>query len=42
MPRVQKPAPKNQSSASSATQLAIPVDDGTAMLAMIQNLIPLG
>ena len=45
MPRVQKPAPKNQSSASSAssaTQLAIPVDDGTAMLAMIQALIPLG
>jgi transposase-like protein len=25
-----------------ATQLAIPIDDGTAMLAMIQELIPLG
>ena len=29
-------------SAPTATQLAIPLDDGTAMLAMIQELIPLG
>ncbi len=46
MPRVRQAARKSQSSAlaapSAATQLAIPLDDGTAMLAMIQALIPLG
>ena len=42
MPRVQNRSPKNQPSAPTATQLAIPIDDGTAMLAMIQALIPLG
>ncbi len=31
-----------ESSRASAKQLAIPLDDGTAMLAMIQELIPLG
>ncbi|MGI8400925.1 MAG: IS256 family transposase [Gemmatimonadaceae bacterium] len=46
MPRVRQEARKSQPSAvaprSVATQLAIPLDDGTAMLAMIQALIPLG
>lgn len=46
MPRVRQEARKSQPSVvaprSVATQLAIPLDDGTAMLAMIQALIPLG
>lgn len=47
MPRVRHAARKSQSSAvaapaPTASQLAIPLDDGTAMLAMIQALIPLG
>ena len=45
MPRVRDTAPKCQPSAGGATpgdQLAIPLDDGTAMLALIQALIPLG
>jgi len=42
MPRVQNRSPKNQPPPPTATQLAIPIDDGTAMLAMIQALIPLG
>ena len=46
MRRVQKADRKNQSPldtpCASAGQLAIPIDDGTAMLAMIQALIPLG
>ena len=45
MPRVRATAPKCQPSAGGATpgaQLAIPLDDGTAMLALIQALIPLG
>lgn len=45
MPRVRDTAPKSQPSAGRAppaTQLAIPLDDGTAMLALIQALIPLG
>jgi putative transposase len=46
MPRVRPAARKNQSSGVTpspvATQLAISLDDGTAMLAMIQARIPLG
>ncbi len=45
MPRVRQTTPASQSAAGLtpvATQLAIPLDDGTAMLAMIQALIPLG
>ncbi len=46
MPRVRPEARKSQSSVVAptpvATQLAMPLDDGTAMLAMIQALIPLG
>ena len=46
MPRVRQEARKSQSTVvpptPNATQLAIPLDDGTAMLAMIQALIPLG
>lgn len=47
MPRVRKTTTKSQSRrATGATakdaQLTIPLDDGTAMLAMIQALIPLG
>jgi putative transposase len=45
MPRVRPTAQKSQSApavTTAATQLAIPLDDGTAMLAMIQALIPLG
>lgn len=46
MPRVRDAARKSQSSAVTrtqvATQLTIPLDDGTAMLAVIQALIPLG
>jgi len=44
MRRVRQTVPKSQSPATVATpaapQLAIPLDDGTAMLAMIQALIP--
>lgn len=42
MPRVRQGFPESQPSASVPTQLAIPIDDGTAMLALIQALIPLG
>ena len=45
MRRVRRTAPKSQPSAGGVTpalQLAIPLDDGTAMLALIQALIPLG
>ena len=46
MPRVRQEARKSQStvipSTPVAAQLAIPLDDGTAMLAMIQALIPWG
>lgn len=46
MPRVSKQSPKSQTPAVPPTpagpQLTIPLDDGTAMLAMIQALIPLG
>jgi transposase-like protein len=43
MPRVSKPAPKSQPPVAPAqSQLTIPLDDGTAMLALIQALIPLG
>jgi transposase-like protein len=43
MPRVSKKATKSQTSRVAARpQLTIPLDDGTAMLAMIQALIPLG
>lgn len=46
MPRVRTKQSTSQSSDSSSSgivsQLAIPVDDGTAMLAVIQELIPLG
>ena len=49
MPRVQRAGRKGQTSADDpltrsahTSQLAIPIDDGTAMLAMIQALIPLG
>jgi hypothetical protein len=46
MPRVRQTAPQGQPAsiapAPRATQLAIPIDDGTAMLALIQTLIPLG
>ncbi len=46
MPRVRQTAPPGQpggiTPAPRATQLAIPIDDGTAMLALIQTLIPLG
>lgn len=46
MPRVRtKPSLSQSSDASSSgvvNQLAIPVDDGTAMLALIRELIPLG
>ena len=45
MPRVRRKQSLSQSSGSPSevsTQLAIPVDDGTAMLALIQELIPLG
>ena len=46
MRRLRQTVPKSQSSATVATpvatQLAVPLDDGTAMLAMIQALIPLG
>lgn len=49
MPRVSKKSPKSQTpaapisaSAPAGPQLAIPLDDGSAMLAMIQALIPLG
>ena len=46
MPRVSKKSPKSQTPAVPSTlagpQLTIPLDDGTAMLAMIQALIPLG
>ena len=40
MRTVRPRAPKSQSAPS--TQLSIPIDDGTAMLALIQELIPLG
>ena len=33
---------RNNHSTTTPPQLAIPLDDGTAMLAMIQELIPLG
>ena len=43
MPRVSKKATESQAPVVSAPpQLTIPLDDGTAMLAMIQELIPLG
>jgi putative transposase len=44
MPRVSKKAIKSQSAAPTPErpQLTIPLDDGTAMLALIQALIPLG
>jgi putative transposase len=46
MRRVRNSTPKNQpcpvAPTSGVTQLSIPVDDGTAMLALIQELIPLG
>src|SRR5688500_16805495 len=46
MRRVRNSSPKDQASSvtstSGATQLTIPIDDGTAMLALIQELIPLG
>ena len=47
MPRVSKNSAKSQSAEATAaearrTQLTMPLDDGTAMLAMIQALIPLG
>ena len=47
MPRVPKKSAKSQSRAAAGaparpTQLTIPLDDGTMMLAMIQALIPLG
>lgn len=42
MPRVRHEGPESQPSACVPTQLAIPIDDGTAMLALIQALIPLG
>lgn len=41
MRRVRNEVAKSQSS-SQPEQLTIPIDDGTAMLAMIQSLIPLG
>lgn len=46
MPRVRHETQKSQPSTAAptrvSTQLAIPLDDGTAMLALIQALIPLG
>jgi transposase-like protein len=43
MPRVSKKVVESQTSSTSARpQLTIPLDDGTAMLALIQALIPLG
>lgn len=43
MPRVSKKQGQSQTpSAAARPQLTIPLDDGTAMLAMIQALIPLG
>ena len=43
MPRVATKAIESQPSVPAARpQLTIPLDDGTAMLAMIQALIPLG
>lgn len=43
MPRVSKKSTQSQASVVAAPpQLTIPLDDGTAMLAVIQDLIPLG
>ena len=42
MRRVRQESRESQPSTSVPTQLAIPIDDGTGMLALIQALIPLG
>ena len=42
MRRVRSEVAKSQSKSDPEQQLTIPIDDGTAMLAMIQSLIPLG